>query len=174
MWNVSWPPCRIPFSDLKLLKHTIFLCHHNLTHQQTNSVVTNTLTQFGLNKMAYVLQATFSNQLSWMKSASNFTECAPPGDSIDNKSPLAQVMAWHQTGAKPLPKPMMIQFTDIHIYIYIYKPPGLNLSPKRRMAMIGDTFSHSVSLLVMTLQRDSISGILQKIGTVEMAYMPWH
>ena len=26
---------------------------------------------------------------------------------IDNKSALDQVMAWHQTGAKPLPEPMM-------------------------------------------------------------------
>ena len=31
---------------------------------------------------------------------------------IDNESALVQVMAWHQIGAKPLPKPMMTQFID--------------------------------------------------------------
>ena len=33
---------------------------------------------------------------------------------IDNKSSLVQVMAWHQTGAKPLPEPMMTQSTHVH------------------------------------------------------------
>ena len=31
----------------------------------------------------------------------------------DHKSALAQVMAWHQAGAKPLPEPMMI-----HTYMH--------------------------------------------------------
>ena len=30
-----------------------------------------------------------------------------------NMSSLVQVMAWHQTGAKPLPDPMMTQFIDV-------------------------------------------------------------
>ena len=34
-----------------------------------------------------------------------------PEGRIHNKSALVQVMAWRQTGAKPLPEPMMIQFT---------------------------------------------------------------
>ena len=33
----------------------------------------------------------------------------------DNKSVLVQVMAWHQTGAKPLPEPMMNYFTDAYM-----------------------------------------------------------
>ena len=33
-------------------------------------------------------------------------------DSIDYKSALDQVMGWRRTGAKPLPEPMLIQFTD--------------------------------------------------------------
>ena len=32
--------------------------------------------------------------------------------SIDNKSALVQVMAWRPTGDKPLPEPMLTQFTD--------------------------------------------------------------
>ena len=34
---------------------------------------------------------------------------------IDNKSALVQVMAWRRTGDKPLPKAMMIQFTDAYM-----------------------------------------------------------
>ena len=31
---------------------------------------------------------------------------------IDNNPALFQVMAWHQTGDKPFPGPMMTQFID--------------------------------------------------------------
>ena len=34
---------------------------------------------------------------------------------IDNKSALVQVMAWHQTGDKPLPEAIMTRFTDAYI-----------------------------------------------------------
>ena len=33
-------------------------------------------------------------------------------DPIDNKSALVQVMAWRRTGDKPLPEPVLTQFTD--------------------------------------------------------------
>ena len=32
-----------------------------------------------------------------------------------NKPALVQVMAWRQTGGKPLSEPMMIQFTDTYM-----------------------------------------------------------
>ena len=35
-----------------------------------------------------------------------------PRCPIDNKSTLIQVMAWRQTGYKPLPEPMLTHFTD--------------------------------------------------------------
>ena len=35
-----------------------------------------------------------------------------PKGLIDNKSALGHVMAWHRKDAKPLPEPMMIQFTN--------------------------------------------------------------
>ena len=38
-----------------------------------------------------------------------------PKGSIDYKSALVQVMAWHRTGEKPLPKSMLTQFTDAYI-----------------------------------------------------------
>ena len=34
-----------------------------------------------------------------------------PMDSIDNKPALVQIMAWRQTGDKPLPETMLTHFT---------------------------------------------------------------
>ena len=38
-----------------------------------------------------------------------------PMGPIDNKPALVQVMVWHRTGDKPLPEPMMAQFTDAYM-----------------------------------------------------------
>ena len=38
-----------------------------------------------------------------------------PRSPIDNKPSLVQVMAWRRIGDKPLPEPMMIQFTDAYM-----------------------------------------------------------
>ena len=38
-----------------------------------------------------------------------------PEDPIDNKSAVVQVMAWCWTGGKPLPEPMLTQFTDANM-----------------------------------------------------------
>ena len=38
-----------------------------------------------------------------------------PSSPIDNKPALVQVMAWCQTGEKPLPEPMMTQFIDAYM-----------------------------------------------------------
>ena len=35
-----------------------------------------------------------------------------PRSQADNKSALVQVMAWRRTGDKPLPEPLLTQFTD--------------------------------------------------------------
>ena len=35
---------------------------------------------------------------------------------IDNKSALVQVMAWCQAGNKPLPEPMLTQFTEAYMW----------------------------------------------------------
>ena len=35
-----------------------------------------------------------------------------PKGPIDIKPAFVQIMAWHRTSAKPLPEPMMAQFTD--------------------------------------------------------------
>ena len=38
-----------------------------------------------------------------------------PKGPIDSKSALVQVMAWRWTGIKPLPEPMLTQFTDAYM-----------------------------------------------------------
>ena len=38
-----------------------------------------------------------------------------PTSLINYKPALAQVMAWRQTGDKPLPEPMLIRFTDTYV-----------------------------------------------------------
>ena len=37
--------------------------------------------------------------------------------AIENKSGLVQVMAWCQTGDKPLPEPMFTQFIDAYMQL---------------------------------------------------------
>ena len=37
------------------------------------------------------------------------------GGLIDNTSALVQVMAWRRAGDKPLPEPIMTQFTDAYM-----------------------------------------------------------
>ena len=38
-----------------------------------------------------------------------------PRSPTDNKSALVRVMAWRRTGDKPLPEPMITQFTDAYM-----------------------------------------------------------
>ena len=38
-----------------------------------------------------------------------------PTGPVDNKSILVQQMAWHPPGDKPLPEPMLTQFTDAYM-----------------------------------------------------------
>ena len=38
-----------------------------------------------------------------------------PRGPIDNKPALVQVMAWRLLGVKPLPEPMLTEFTDVYM-----------------------------------------------------------
>ena len=73
------------------------------------------LTHLPPNKMAAILaddifKRIFLNENVWIsiQIALNFFPYGP----IDTKSTLVQVMAWRQTGDKPLPETMMTQFSD--------------------------------------------------------------
>ena len=69
-----------------------------------------------LDKMAAISQTTYSNAFFYERQVlyfdSNFTEVCSHGS---NWSPLVQLMAWRRTGDKPLPEPMLSQFTDAHM-----------------------------------------------------------
>ena len=64
----------------------------------------HSLTNLLLDKMAALLQ-TFLNVFSWMKSF-----------VFRFKLALVQVMAWRRAVDKPLPGPMLTQFTDAYIW----------------------------------------------------------
>ena len=38
-----------------------------------------------------------------------------PKGPFDNQAALVQIMAWHQTGNKPLPEPVLNQFTATYM-----------------------------------------------------------
>ena len=68
--------------------------------------------------MAAILQTSFSNTFSMnekigilIRISLKFVSRGP----VDNKSVLFQVMAWCQSGAKPLSEPMQTHFTDAYI-----------------------------------------------------------
>ena len=73
---------------------------------------------FPHDKMAAFSQTIFSDAFSWMKKfkisikmSLNFV----PKGSIDNNPALVQIMAWRQTGDKPLSEPILTWFTDAYI-----------------------------------------------------------
>ena len=76
-----------------------------------------TLTHWGREKMATILQTIFSNAFSlngyaWISFHSvNFV----PNSLIDNKPALVQIMAWRWSGDKPLSEPMMALFIDAYM-----------------------------------------------------------
>ena len=70
-----------------------------------------------LDKMAVIWNMTFSNAFSWLK-VLYFEPISPkfvPRDQIGNNAVLVQVRAWHRTGDKPLPEPMVAQLTDTYM-----------------------------------------------------------
>ena len=84
----------------------------------TFSLVDNDIPQHPLDEMAAILaddiiKCNFlkENDIIPIKiSLKLIPKCA-----IDNKAVLVQVMARRRTGDKPLPEPMMTQFTDAYI-----------------------------------------------------------
>ena len=78
--------------------------------------------------MAHILPKTFSLGFECKVSYlySGFAEFIP-NDPVDkNSAALVQVMACHQTGGKPLPEPMLIQFIDAYPDSKVH---GANIGP---------------------------------------------
>ena len=86
-------------------------------------VFTGTLTHWLRDKMAHLSQMLFSNlrryfQMHFHERFSILIRISPkfvPKGTIDNKLALVWVMPWDWTGNKPLPEPMLTQFTDAYI-----------------------------------------------------------
>ena len=72
------------------------------------------LTHWGLNEMAAIQQISFSKAFSWLKISALWLKLVNDG-TVDNTSAWLEAMAWCQTGNKPLPQPMMIQFMDTYM-----------------------------------------------------------
>ena len=72
------------------------------------------LTHLPLDKMAAILADDIFKCIFLNENDSNFTEICPRTPT-DNKAALVQVMAWRRTGDKPLPEPMLTQFTDTYM-----------------------------------------------------------
>ena len=64
--------------------------------------------------MAAIFQMTFSMSFSSMKIVVFWLKFVPQGP-INNIPALVQIMAWHQTGDKPLLEPMFACFTDAYM-----------------------------------------------------------
>ena len=81
--------------------------------------VQSSFTHLPLNKMAVILEDNILKCIFLNENDRILTQISlkfVPRSQIDNKSALVQVMAWCQTGNKPLPEPMMTQFTDAFMW----------------------------------------------------------
>ena len=94
--------------------------HFNSEFQET---AFNVILIYGsrLTKGCYTPQcALVKNAYTWMKNFRILIELSlkfVPKGPIDDKLSLVQVMAWRLIGDKPLPEPMMTQFTDAYIHL---------------------------------------------------------
>ena len=80
---------------------------------------TRSVTHLPLDKMAAILaddifKCIFLNEND--KSMIQISLKLVPRSPVDNKPALVWVMAWCQTGDKPLPEAMMTQFTDAYVW----------------------------------------------------------
>ena len=106
--SFHYPPCLLSnrfYSKPLIAKETSLTSRAPLTH-------------LPLDKMAAISQMTLLNAFSWRKSFEfgfKITLKFVPMGLIDNKWGLVQVMAWRQSGAKPLSEPMLTQFIDTYM-----------------------------------------------------------
>ena len=76
------------------------------------------LTHLPLNKMATNLADDIFNHIFLNENVWILIEIPlkfVPKGLIDNKPAFVQVMAWHRTGDKPLPGPMLTQFNNAYM-----------------------------------------------------------
>ena len=106
-----------PWVQLTMRLHC--LCNGLVPH----SLGAKPLTLSGRDKMADILQTTFSNAFfEWKCSFRNWLKFVP-NIRISNIPALVQIMAWRRPGAKPLSDPMMISLLT---HICVTRPQWMN------------------------------------------------
>ena len=116
--RLGLPLCftRKPFDfigELKIHGWTIPLQGPHPAYARLN-VNFGTWTHLPLNKMATIIADNIFKYIFLNEIVRISLKFVPKGP-IDNKSALVQVMAWRRTGDKPLPEPMLTQFTDAYM-----------------------------------------------------------
>ena len=81
----------------------------------TCSIIASILTHPPWTKWPPFWQTTYSIAFTWMKIPIHISLKHVHRSPIAIKPALAQLMAWHWTGDKPLPAPMMTQFIDSYM-----------------------------------------------------------
>ena len=97
--------------EIAIAKQRLFYSGNNVFNTLTKIDSNEALTHWDQNKMAAVLQTTFSNAFSWKKMCEFFIKISlkfVPKGLIDNIPSLVQIMAWCRPGDKPLSEPMMV------------------------------------------------------------------
>ena len=122
LWRA--PPNRWGSHNLEFMKGSSqqmrisqFGVYEGLLPTDEDLTIWSQLTQCGPGKMAAILQMALSNAFSWMKSFDFLLKFHWNLflSTINNKSILAQIMAWHGPGDKPLTEPMMAYLTDTYM-----------------------------------------------------------
>ena len=97
--------------EIKPLPEPMLTCHQYCS-------VSFTLTDLSLDKMGTILADKIFNCISlnendriWIQIPLKYIPRSP----VDNNLALVQVLAWHRTGNKPLPGPMMTHFIDAYM-----------------------------------------------------------
>ena len=119
-----WPS---PYTEWSLIPFPIYnSLTSNFLHHNWNFNSNNILTHWGCNKIAAILQTTFS-KCTFLKenvliSIKISLKLIPKGP-INNILALAQIMAWHRPDDKPLSEPMTIILLT---HICVTRPQWVN------------------------------------------------
>ena len=82
----------------------------------TDQSMVGELTHRGRDKMATIIQTTFSNAFSWMKIYEFLLKFYwSPKGPVNSIPTLVQIKACHWSGDKPFSEPMMAWFTDAYM-----------------------------------------------------------
>ena len=106
-------PCLLKWGNVYLIKMKFMFFSHGGVSIKVLIINSFPPGQNGCHFRDNFFKCIFMNAKFWIAIQISL-EIVPKGP-IDNKSELVQVMALHWTGNKPLPEPMLTQFTDTYM-----------------------------------------------------------